>query len=251
MERQLKPELLDELPANDPAAIRSRADLRRLNILMGHASIAAGVLNALPKSPETILEIGAGDGTFLLGVVQRLSSTGGKGKATLLDQQNIVGTQTKNEFSRTGWEPEIVTTDLFDWLEHSGAKHYGVILANLFLHHFRNDQLRLIFHRLADRCDTFVGIEPRRAPFPLVLSHTLGLIGCNRVTRHDAVVSVRAGFCRSELSRLWPENSSWTLCERPAGLFSHLFFTTMVGANATRLVQAGSRQQNIAVSNTR
>jgi hypothetical protein len=51
----------------------------------------------------------------------------------------------------------------------------------------------------------------------------LGLIGANGVTRHDAAVSVRAGFKGGELSALWPANPRWRLRERRAGLFSHLF----------------------------
>jgi len=50
----------------------------------------------------------------------------------------------------------------------------------------------------------------------------MGLMGCNAVTRHDARVSVRAGFRDDELSRLWP-SGGWTLEERGAPPFSHLF----------------------------
>jgi hypothetical protein len=51
----------------------------------------------------------------------------------------------------------------------------------------------------------------------------LGLIGANAVTRHDAAVSVRAGFQGGELSALWPADPRWRLRECRAGLFSHLF----------------------------
>jgi hypothetical protein len=48
-------------------------------------------------------------------------------------------------------------------------------------------------------------------------------IGCNDVSRHDAVASVRAGFSGRELSRLWPERDGWTLHEAPAWPFTHAF----------------------------
>ena len=57
----------------------------------------------------------------------------------------------------------------------------------------------------------------------LLFSRLLALIGCNSITRHDAVVSVRAGFREQELSRLWPADTSWLLEERPANWCSHLF----------------------------
>jgi len=40
------PELLDELPPDDPRAVHSRGDLRRVNKLMGNADIVAGAVGA-------------------------------------------------------------------------------------------------------------------------------------------------------------------------------------------------------------
>jgi hypothetical protein len=51
----------------------------------------------------------------------------------------------------------------------------------------------------------------------------MGLIGCNDVTRHDAAISVRAGFRDGELSACWPIAAGWTLTEKRAPPFSHLF----------------------------
>lgn len=222
MERELKPELLDEMPATDPAAIRSRADLRRLNRLMGHARLAAAVLSGLDPAPRSILEIGAGDGTFALSVVRKLPSTKEPQKVALLDQQNIVRDETRRAFAELGWESAQLKIDLFDWTRQGNRESFDVILANLFLHHFNAEQLRSVFQAVARCCATFVALEPRRSPTPLFFSHLLGVIGCNRITRHDAVVSVRAGFSGTELSKLWPI-SMWDLQERSAGLFSHLF----------------------------
>jgi hypothetical protein len=43
------------------------------------------------------------------------------------------------------------------------------------------------------------------------------------ITRHDAIVSVRAGFVGRELSALWPVDNQWQLSEQSAGWFSHCF----------------------------
>jgi hypothetical protein len=51
----------------------------------------------------------------------------------------------------------------------------------------------------------------------------LWAIGCGPVTRHDARLSIQAGFAGNELSELWPEKQGWRLSEQPAGWFSHLF----------------------------
>jgi hypothetical protein len=54
------------------------------------------------------------------------------------------------------------------------------------------------------------------------------MIGCNDVTRHDAIVSVRAGFKNRELSELWPAGGAWILHEHAYGLFSHYFVARRV-----------------------
>jgi hypothetical protein len=71
-------ETLDQLDADDPLAQHSRRDLMRLHRAMGTRSILArGWQALLPAAPQVatpwrILELGAGDGTLLLGVAQQL-----------------------------------------------------------------------------------------------------------------------------------------------------------------------------------
>jgi hypothetical protein len=98
-----------------------------------------------------------------------------------------------------------------------------LIFANLFLHHFTQEQLGALFRLIASRTPAFVALEPRRHAWPLLGCRFLRLLGCNQVTCHDAPVSVRAGFRDRELSALWPSGPGWRLVERSAGVFSHLF----------------------------
>jgi pyrroline-5-carboxylate reductase len=74
----------------------------------------------------------------------------------------------------------------------------------------------------AERAPVFVACEPRRARIALQASKMLWVLGANDVTRHDAVVSVRAGFTGNELSAAWPAGS-WKLEERVALPFTHFF----------------------------
>ena len=55
-----------------------------------------------------------------------------------------------------------------------------------------------------------------------IVGQVIWVLGCNEVTRHDAVVSVRAGFTGNELSAAWPPGD-WQLEERVAWPFTHLF----------------------------
>ena len=68
--RRLEPELLDHMAADDPRAIRVRRDLRLVNTFMRNAQCMASALknNAAGRKPHTIVDLGSGDGRFMLQV---------------------------------------------------------------------------------------------------------------------------------------------------------------------------------------
>jgi len=223
MKRIVQPELLDTLPADDPGAMHSRRDLRRINAWMRKHAIMAKALqtavDGLP--PKQIVELGAGDGDFLLRVARKISRRWPNVNVTLLDRQKVVTPQTLASFAPLGWRAEAVVADVFDWPQSPAPA--DIVIANEVLHHFGDAQLAGLFHVIAGRTRLFIAIEPWRAYWPLFCSRLLWAIGCNSVTRHDAFVSVRAGFSGDELSVLWPDKKNWHLTERRAGSFSHLF----------------------------
>lgn len=221
LQRTLEPEWLDDLPGDDPRAVRSRRDLRLMNRVMGHAHIIGRALRSHAGAPpRSLAELGAGDGTLLARIVGKACWAGGA-DIVLVDRQPVVSAATGDRYRSLACRVSVDAEDVFEWLAR-GSLQYDAIVANLFLHHFDDEELARLFALAAARTKLFIACEPRRARLPLAGSHMLGLIGCNDVTRHDAVLSVRAGFSGSELSALWP-HGSWTLEERPAGLFSHLF----------------------------
>lgn len=217
--RRVEAEWLDELPADDPRALRSRRDLRRVNALMANAGIVA---RALPPGIARIAEIGAGDAMFAMRLARALPPPAPGATFTLLDRQSLVSETTCSLLRARGWAPRPVRADVFDWLRDPATPDFDAIVANLFLHHFEPGGLAAMLALIAGRTKCFVACEPRRSPFALAGSRLLGVIGCNDVTRHDAVVSVRAGFRDGEISALWPERG-WTLTESARGLFSHAF----------------------------
>jgi hypothetical protein len=77
MTRMVTAEVLDGLAANDPDAMRSRRDLQRVHRFMGTRTLVLQGLHALAvgrhkTKPLRILEIGAGDGSLMLGVARAL-----------------------------------------------------------------------------------------------------------------------------------------------------------------------------------
>ncbi|MFD2051760.1 methyltransferase domain-containing protein [Mesorhizobium calcicola] len=232
--RSLVPEILDGLAADDPRARASRRDLRRINALMFQAPIMASLLRKFVPTPQRrILEIGAGDGTFMLAVARRIARHRPAVELTLLDRTGLVTAALAADFGRLGWKIETITCDVFDWAERPDGKHFDAITVNLFLHHFHDAQLVHLFSLLMPKAPLLLATEPLRAMPALAATRLLPVLGANDVTRHDAAQSVRAGFRGSELSALWLAANGKPLEERRAGLFSHIFVgaSTKAGGN--------------------
>jgi hypothetical protein len=224
--RRVEPELLDGLAVEDPRAQRSRQDLRRIHRAMATLLIVQHALDCCTAGfrPRNLLELGAGDGSLMLRLAQRRSAGWPDARVTLLDRLNLVTPQTLEGFHKVGWNPCVMTVDIFDWLAGSDNTPLDVVFANLFMHHFSPDELTHLLAGIAMRCRVFLCFEPRRSSLTLVGSHLVGFLGAGPVTRQDAVSSVHAGFRAKELSKLWPNPQDWVMREYSAGLFGHCFF---------------------------
>lgn len=234
-------ETLDGLAEDDPAAMRSRRDLQRIHRLMGTRGIMARALHRLLASrpaaaPLRLLELGAGDGSLMLGVARALGSRWPAVQITLLDRQDLVRRATLDAYARLGWTASAQVADVFDWAVNPSpavrepSARWDVIVTSLFLHHFDGPALATLLAAIESRARRFLACEPRRAGLALAGSHLVGAMGANAVTRKDAVLSVHAGFRDQELSALWlGDRSFWTVSESPAGLFSHCFLAERSG----------------------
>ena len=223
-QRQVNPELLDRLPVDDPRAVHSRHDLRWINAIMMQAPIISRTLaRYCIAPPRNIVDLGSGDGTLMLKIARRFSPGWCNVGVILLDHQNTVSAETRDQFSHLQWHAEPLQADVFDFLMLSPPMSSDAIIANLFLHHFDDRRLKCLLDHAAKRTSLFVACEPRRGNTALLLSAMTWAIGANGVTRHDVVASVCAGFRGRELSSLWPESDRWWLREWAATPLSHCF----------------------------
>lgn len=201
-DRIVIPELLDHLPADDPDALRSRIDLRRINFFMGNERwLRCSVRRFQDAAIHGITELGAGTGDL----TRMLAKEHPRATVTAMDLAPAPPELPPNVVWRQG--------DLFS---SSIQPEGGILIANLFLHHFEGDALRAL-GKLTDRFQSFIFCEPLRARIP----HLLGGLAhpfINRVTRHDMHVSIDAGFKTKELPSLmglsekrWviEEHSTW------------------------------------------
>lgn len=220
------PELLDELPPDDPRARRSRRDLQRVHYAMATLSILRHALGRLKLAtpPRRILELGAGDGTLLLRLARALQPRWTGVELTLLDRNDIVARETREAYLQLGWRVTVARAEVLAWAQKSITQRYDLCIATLFLHHFDDSSLKDLLPAVAARTNAFVACEPRRDWFARLGSRLVGIIGANDITREDAVTSVAAGFANLELTTLWPDaDRAWVIDEFPARPFTHCF----------------------------
>lgn len=186
MLRVCKPEMLDSLPPDHPDAIHSRRDLRLINRIMGNHAWFKRTLPSLLRRGERVLDLGAGTGELA-------RSLGGLGIA--VDGLDLWPRP-------AAWPPDRAwhTADLRGFAELSG---YPVVIGNLIFHQFTDTELAELGARLRQGARVILASEPERRRMPQFATAAFArLFGVNRVTLHDAHVSVGAGFRGDELPRL-------------------------------------------------
>lgn len=200
--RVLVDELLDDLPPEDPSALRSRKDLVGLNALMGNFRWVEGRIvrygrrkGQTPSDPLRIVEIGAGEGRLSRRLARRFSG------AEILGIDRVPAPP--NAPTALSWKQE----DLFRALPDCQG---DVLVGVMILHHFE-------VHELAALRDVWANFRLLCFAEPWRSSWTLGLAGLaapwvGAVTRHDMPASIRAGFVPGELSK-YLNLTGWTVRE--------------------------------------
>lgn len=231
MLRNVEPELADHIPGDDPRALRFRQDLSRLNALaMTDRVMARALLKHWGSAaPREIVDLGGGDGAFMLRVAQRLAPRWRDVTVRLVDQQDIVSGKVRNGFAALHWNIQTIRADVFEVLQKMQSS-VDIIMANGFLHHFTADRLARLFDLAANRTKLIVAGEPRRTHFAREVSRFVWLVGCGDVIRHDVLASIRAGFVGKEMLASWPTRDGWVIEERDAGPFLHIFAARCEGS---------------------
>lgn len=191
MRRIVEPEILDDLDPANPDAVRSRRDLRLINRFMqGQGWIVKKVL-AMPNVSK-VVELGAGDGALS----NRLKSRMPECEVVAID---VIG------------RPETARPDI-DWqqldvMDYAGFDAGTVVVANLFMHHFTDEELGQLGEKFR-HVRSLVFAEPHRVSSALWLGRLIFPV-VNHVTRNDMMVSIRAGFVRGEMGKLFFADFDW------------------------------------------
>lgn len=183
--RVIRREMLDDLPAHDPEAMRSRRDLRVINALMGNFTWVSRQMRSFSsRMNEGVVEIGAGEGLLC----QHLRTFFPTIPLTGVD----LAPRPPNLSQCIEWEQD----DIFASLHRTQA---SALAGVMIVHHFSEEAISTMAP-LLDRFRLICLCEPWRAIWPMALGQTLKpFVG--PVTRHDMPASIEAGFRPGELSR--------------------------------------------------
>ncbi|MGH7995432.1 MAG: SAM-dependent methyltransferase [Opitutaceae bacterium] len=185
MRRIVRPELLDSLSPDDPAAQANRRDLRLVNRAMGNFEWLAGAAAARLRPGERALEIGAGTGELGLELARRGVPTDG------LDL-----------WPRPPAWPDSNCWHRIDARAFDGYGEYAVVIGSLIFHQFQADELAELGRRLG-RTRLILASEPwRRRLSQWLCAAAAPFVRANHVSRHDARVSIAGGFRGDELPRM-------------------------------------------------
>jgi len=203
MNRCVQDEWLDEMDAGDPAAVRSRRDLRLINAMMGGERWIVNQLGDHVNITHCI-EIGAGEG----GLSERIKSAIPYMRVSALDR-----IERPNGLSEgVQW----LQSDVFDLENVVKLDDSVAVIANLFVHHFDQDLERLF--TILKKAGIILLAEPYRSKRAKFLGKLIYPF-INHVTKHDMMISIEAGFVEGELPALLGDE--WC-CEESKSLLGGL-----------------------------
>jgi len=188
---------LDSLNPRDIRAVRSRKDLRWIDVFLGNSRWILRQLKAHFRKSCQIFEIGAGEGALCQKLFEALPSS-------IITGLDLV--------ERPSMLPEEICWVTGDFLQTLSTCGGDTCVGSLVLHHFSDEDLgKLGIYLQSFRLIIFC--EPYRSRLPLFLA-PLAFIFMGEVTRHDMPVSIRAGFRKGELPKLLGlDTKKWTLRE--------------------------------------
>lgn len=194
--RVVEPELLETYPDEHPDAIIGRDDLLLVNAVMGNHRWMERTLRRLYQPGWHITEIGAGDGALSLRFLK-----GGFCEASALHGFDLA--------QRPERWPAMAAWSQGDFFQHS-LPESEVLVANLILHHFKDDQLRVLGSRISPKTRLILAAEPERQWRHALMGRFFSwLAELHPITCYDMQVSIRAGFRGDEVRQALGLGPEW------------------------------------------
>lgn len=207
MRRQLTPEWMDD-PGVDPAELKEAlAFIRKVNLRLGGVKALTKHLERWsanwPDGHEvTILDIATGSADIPVEVVRWARERGHRVRITAVDiHQTTLDSARENVERELGEDApiELVRADAKELVDRYRPLSFDYVHAGMFLHHLTEIEVLTVLRimdRVAQRGIVWNDLVRSRVAMAGIWALTLGK---SDMIKHDARVSVRAGFTKKEV----------------------------------------------------
>lgn len=230
MKRQLTPEWMDD-PAVDPAELKAAlAFIRKVNLRLGGVKALTKHLERWstrwPDGHEvTILDIATGSADIPVEVVRWARERGHRVRITAVDiHQTTLDSARQHVERELGADAliELVRADAKELVDQYGPLSFDYVHAGMFLHHLSEIEILTvlrIMERVAKRGIVWNDLVRSRVAMAGIWALTLGK---SDMIKHDARVSVRAGFTKKEVKD-YARRTSLGYCRYRSSFFTQRF----------------------------
>lgn len=230
MKRQLTPEWMDD-PGVDPVELqKALAFIRGVNLRLGGVRALTGHLERWsarwPRDREVrILDIATGSADIPVEVVRWSRGRGLSVRITAVDihERTLESAREHVERELGADAPiELVLADAKSLVDRFGVQSFDYVHAGLFLHHLSDIEILTVLRimdRLAMRGLVWNDLVRSRVAMAGIWALTLGQ---SDMIKHDARVSVRAGFTKKEVKD-YARRTSLGYCRYRSNFFTQRF----------------------------
>lgn len=219
-------ELLDG-PLDDPAALAGNLrDLRRINRRLGGVRLTAAAIEALAAHRDelTMLDVGTGGADIPSALIERARARGRRVRVVGIDPK------VKVLAAAVRANPALATTDDLElqigdgrWLRFSN-RSFDIAHVSLVLHHLEPATVVTVLREMGrvSRLGVVVN-DLERSRLGWIGAWLIGhLLTRNRLTRHDAPMSVRRAYSSNEMGQML-EAAGLLPVTRVHGAFGHRY----------------------------
>ena len=195
-------EIMDDFSISGKMLRKTLDTLANINKWLGGNSVTMNGLSKLlenhpKKEPITIIDLGCGGGDMLRKVSRYYKKRGYKLKLIGLDANDDAIAYAR-ELSKNDLDISFITCDIFS--EAFETLQYDVVLATLFLHHFKEEEIVSILSKTIKKAKLGIVVNDlHRHAMAYYLFKLVCLTIKNKMIIDDGLTSVLRGFKREEL----------------------------------------------------
>ncbi len=200
--REVTPELMDDPDVDRAQLERSLRFIRTVNRRLGGARAALGHLRRWSKrwpanEAIRIIDVGTGSADIPLAICRWADRTGRQVRITAVDAHPTT-LELAREHVGDRAEIELVHADALQLMDQFTPRQFDYAHAGMFLHHLNDIEVMTVL-RIMDRLTRrgLIWNDLTRGRLERLFVRLL-VVGQPEIVRHDAIVSVAAGFTRKE-----------------------------------------------------